>query len=347
MDYAGPYPNGKHLFIITDEFSKYPFVEVVPSTKFVAVEPFLEQQFALFGSPEKVRTDNGPPFNGNEFAKFAKKFNFKHIKSTLYWPEANGSAERFVRTLQKCLIGSNLETKNFTGLLYTFLANYRSARSSATGKSPYELMFNRQPKTSLPEIDNNSGIPQAETKTIQNKIKAKKYADQKRHTKPNDLKVGDSVICKQPKCNKLTPKYDPEPYKIVTKAGTKITATRNDKCIQRNASFFKRVNFPIGTFGNHTTKYTSEALEELTRQNHFTDRSNPPNPEQIGEDPTELGNEESSTIADTEEAEETSTTSDADDEQNNLDAANETPGNNSRPRRIARQPVYLQDYETD
>ena len=37
-----------------------------------------------------VKSDNGPPFNGYEFAQFADYLGFKHSKVTPLWPEVNG-----------------------------------------------------------------------------------------------------------------------------------------------------------------------------------------------------------------------------------------------------------------
>lgn len=338
MDYAGPFPNGKYLFIMIDEFSKYPFVEVVSSTKFCFIESVLVKTFSMFGSPKKARTDNGPPFNSSDFDSLLKKFNIQHIKSTPYWPEANGSAERFVRTLKKCLIGSQLETNNFLTLLNTFLANFRSAPSSVTGKSPYELMFGRNPKTSLPDINDFENNNFVHTKTMENKLKAKEYADQSRHTKPNNLRVGDKVICKQPKLNKLTPKYDPVPYHITKKNGTKITAEREGKVIKRNASFFKQINYPINTFKKSSNEVTMDVYEELTRQQNFTKRFvNIPEAENID---VIAQNQPEAVVTD-------------DGDNSNIevpaqvDVTEADLPESSRPRRRGRKPDYLNDYDTN
>ena len=66
------------------------------------VIPKLENIFGMFGIP-LLKSGYGPPFNGHEFTKFARQFGFKHRKATPLWPEANGEAERFVRTFRKLL----------------------------------------------------------------------------------------------------------------------------------------------------------------------------------------------------------------------------------------------------
>jgi hypothetical protein len=52
----------------------------------------------------------------------------------------------------------------------------------------------------------------------------KEYVNLNRNTKPADLKVGDSVLVKQEKKNKLSTPFNPEPITIKNKKGNMITA---------------------------------------------------------------------------------------------------------------------------
>ena len=46
--------------------------------------------------------------------------------------------------------------------------------------------------------------------------------------------------------NKLTPRYNPNPYTVTERKGSMITATRNGHNITRYFSFFKRIpNRPV------------------------------------------------------------------------------------------------------
>ena len=63
----------------------------------------MEQMFAAYGIPDEVLTDNGPPFNGREFADFASNAGFHHRKITPLWPQANEQAERFLQSLGKVI----------------------------------------------------------------------------------------------------------------------------------------------------------------------------------------------------------------------------------------------------
>ena len=63
IDFCGPYPTGEYLMVIIDNFSRFPIVELIRSTAASSTVPHLDKIFGIFGIPEMVRTDNGPPFN--------------------------------------------------------------------------------------------------------------------------------------------------------------------------------------------------------------------------------------------------------------------------------------------
>ena len=54
----------EYLLVITDDYSRYPAIELVRSTSASTVIPQLDKTFSTFGIPEIARSDNGPPFNG-------------------------------------------------------------------------------------------------------------------------------------------------------------------------------------------------------------------------------------------------------------------------------------------
>ncbi|KAK3726816.1 hypothetical protein QZH41_019607 [Actinostola sp. cb2023] len=101
-------PTGGYLLVVTDDYSRYPVVDIIQTVSFRVVAPRLDKIFAEFGIPEVVRSDNGPPFNGKEFEQFAKTLGFKHRKVTPLWPLANGEVERFMRTIKKTIEAAKL-----------------------------------------------------------------------------------------------------------------------------------------------------------------------------------------------------------------------------------------------
>ena len=64
------------MLLNTDDYSRYPVVEIVKSTSVVTVIPKLDKVFSEFRVPDVVKSDNGPPLNSKEFASFADDIGF-------------------------------------------------------------------------------------------------------------------------------------------------------------------------------------------------------------------------------------------------------------------------------
>ena len=119
MDFIGPFPSGDYLLVVINEHSSFLEVEILKSTSAKSVIPRLNTIFARQGIPNKLKTNNGPPFNGVEFSNFAKYLGFHHRKVQPLRPRANGEAECFMPNLEKCVQtvvveGKNLNCTNFS-----------------------------------------------------------------------------------------------------------------------------------------------------------------------------------------------------------------------------------------
>ena len=81
-------------------------------------------------------SDNGPQFSSRVFSKFAKTYGFMHITSIPNFPQANGEAERAVKTIKHLL--EKAEDP------YLAMLAYRSTPLQ-NGYSPSELLMNSIP----------------------------------------------------------------------------------------------------------------------------------------------------------------------------------------------------------
>ncbi|KAL1474419.1 hypothetical protein MTO96_037985 [Rhipicephalus appendiculatus] len=68
VDFAGPFPEGKYAMAVVDDFSKYPVVSNLHTLAAPTVTKQLRTIFAQFGCPELVKSDNGSPFQSDQFA---------------------------------------------------------------------------------------------------------------------------------------------------------------------------------------------------------------------------------------------------------------------------------------
>ena len=142
LDFAGPY-QGKTFLEIVDAYSK--FLEVVPMSQATTANTVeaLRHIFSYFGLPEHLVTDNGTQLTSAEFKKFLEGNDIQHELTAPGHPATSGLVEGYVGKFKDKLskignTGESLQTK-FDRFLETFRAT-----PTALGKSPSELLINRQ-----------------------------------------------------------------------------------------------------------------------------------------------------------------------------------------------------------
>ena len=105
VDLYGPVPGsgGEYLLVVQCLYSRVPAVEKICSTGHKAVIPALDRIMSAFGIPDKLGSDDGPPFIGQEFHAFARYMGFQFDPVTPLAPWTNGTVERFIPNLTKVL----------------------------------------------------------------------------------------------------------------------------------------------------------------------------------------------------------------------------------------------------
>ncbi|KAK3107377.1 hypothetical protein FSP39_013142 [Pinctada imbricata] len=106
----------------------------------------MKSQFARHGIPDKVKSDNGPPFNSREFAEFSKSYEFEHITSSPRYAQSNGKAEISVKIAKRLIHKCAMDGKD----PYLALLDLRNTPTQGIGYSPAQRMFGRRTKTLLP-----------------------------------------------------------------------------------------------------------------------------------------------------------------------------------------------------
>lgn len=136
---------GSDWLVLVDAYSKYPCIHATSSTSTRATLELLEQEFAHFGYPHTLVTDNATTFTSDEFQEWCKERGITHLSGAPYHPATNGAAERLVQSFKQSLRKSTLHPK---AALQEFLMQYRRTPLD-TGLSPSELLNGRQIRTKL------------------------------------------------------------------------------------------------------------------------------------------------------------------------------------------------------
>ena len=128
---------------------------------------------------------------------------------------------------------------------------YRSTPHSTTGKSPAELLFRRKLTTKMPELVNveeeevevsDQAIRDRDT---QRKQFNKDYVDKRFHARNRNVREGDNVLLEKKKENKLSPCYEKEPYRVISRYGDQVVLQSPEGVhYKRNLQHIKPLNMP-------------------------------------------------------------------------------------------------------
>lgn len=136
---------GSNWLVMVDALSKYPCIHQTSSVSAKSTIEILEVEFAHFGYPHTVVTDNAATFTGEEFQEWCRSRGITHLKGAPYHPATNGQAERLVQTFKQALRKSTLPPR---AALQEFLMQYRRT-PDANGYSPSELLHGRRIRTKV------------------------------------------------------------------------------------------------------------------------------------------------------------------------------------------------------
>ena len=138
--------NGQHYLVIVDSYSGWFEIDLLRDLTANTVITKLKRHFSVHGSPHKLISDNGTQFTSQRFTDFALAWDFSHVTSSPEYPQANGLAERAVRSAKQLMDRSKRDgTDVFLNLL-----NLRNVPRDHTLGSPAERLMSRQTRTTLP-----------------------------------------------------------------------------------------------------------------------------------------------------------------------------------------------------
>ena len=136
---------GNNWLIVTDAYSKYPCFHQISSTSTQATTTLLEEDFAHFGYPHTIVSDNATTISSAEFQLWCHQRSIKHLTGAPYHPATNGAAKRMVQSFKQSLKKSKLPPRP---ALQEFLMQYRRTPLN-TVFSTSQLLNGRQLRTKI------------------------------------------------------------------------------------------------------------------------------------------------------------------------------------------------------
>lgn len=268
IDFVGeinPNSEGGHKYIMSISCDLTKYLIMVPTfdaTALTAAKIIVEEVCLIFNFPKMIVSDNGPAFTAEIFKQMAKLLDIRHIKTTPYHPQSNGSIERYHRTLGQYIRAYTQKNQSqWSKYLPFFTFSYNTTVHSTTGFAPHTLVFGYdlqipiKTKTARQNYDYDSyhhellhqlrDAQERAKELIQSrKLENKKHYDKKKLHSHLALKRNDLVLVRNDvKKNKFQNKYS-GPYRVeevispaVTKIkrGNKSQIIHNDKLKISNA----------------------------------------------------------------------------------------------------------------
>ena len=142
VDLFGPLPDKRHVLVVQDTMSRFPAASIVPTTAAQPVLKALDKIYTSYGHPERHRTDNGPPFNSQEFKRYSASKGIEHVESYPYHPQGN-PCETFMKPLGKALKAAYYNRDCAQTAVDELITAYTSSSTPhpATKTTPGDMLF--------------------------------------------------------------------------------------------------------------------------------------------------------------------------------------------------------------
>jgi hypothetical protein len=211
---------GKMVVVIVDYFSRFVFAEFIPSTDFASVKPVLDQIFKILGNPRSIRSDNGPPFNGEEWARYCENKGIIHERSTPGFPQQNGLVERYMQIINKAVTIACATNEDPEASLAKTVEAHNMAVQRTTNVAPEVLLLGRRRRSKFPIMDGSSVELSEESlrkRDMNEKHRSTERENQKRGAREPEIQVGDEVFVKRWTKAKDQTKFDQVRFKVLSR----------------------------------------------------------------------------------------------------------------------------------
>ena len=147
MDVIGPLKKTKignqYILFIHDELTKFLILVPLKTQQTQSIwNALLNHYIYIFSAPKRILTNRGQSFISELMQRYEEAFRIKHIKTTSFHPQSNGSLKRTHAVISDTLkaIQNDNETEWDQNLKFVCIA-YNTMVHDATGYNPFELTF--------------------------------------------------------------------------------------------------------------------------------------------------------------------------------------------------------------
>lgn len=246
VDFCGPYSifGGIYVLVMLDFYTRFMVASVVKSTDFQTTTQTFEKIFDIYGYPEAMKTDNGPPFNSKDYKVYCSDRGIKPAFSWPLTPQQNGIAERAMQSINKAMQSAAIEGTDCRRNLAEAIRAHNTAVHRTTNAVPSDLMFSRKLRRSLPLASSAKFVHNDEemrSRDWSEKQKSKAREDKRRGAREARIMVGDKVVLRRATKRKGDSNFDPEEFEVTAKRKGDLTMTATDgRTVKRHITFAKK-----------------------------------------------------------------------------------------------------------
>lgn len=263
LDYCGPFASlgNIHVVGIVDYFSRFVSAAIVQSTGWKHLEPFLSELFDKFGTPVMMKSDNGPPFSGEQYKSWCLQRGIEPVFSWPLNPQQNGAAEAVMKHINSAVQTAAVEGIGVAASLRNRVRAHNSTPHRETNQVPEELMFNRRVRRGLPMAQGAQITIDVEAMRERDwaaKMKKKEYGDKRRHAREPDVGPGDKVFLERGIKRKGETSYDPAELTVTSNRNGDLTmATEDGVIVRRDVTKVRKA--PLGSQPSLSTEKHRDA----------------------------------------------------------------------------------------
>lgn len=151
MDVCGPfvtsYQGNKYLLTFQDAFTKYVEAFPMPDQKSETIAKiFVTEIISRHGTPKQLLTDQGTNFISKLMKDICKLLQIEKLQTTPFHPQSNGMIERSHRVFKDVISHYvSRSQQDWDSWIPYVLMSYRFNIHSATGYTPFLLLYGRDP----------------------------------------------------------------------------------------------------------------------------------------------------------------------------------------------------------